>query len=75
MVKMVTSGCISWFHPQITGVCVVLGSETARCGVMTWVGAGGDALSQIQTALTLLPRRPAKNNIDWDQIETDSVTK
>ncbi|WAR03659.1 TPC11-like protein [Mya arenaria] len=60
---------------EITGVCVVLGSETARCGVMTWVGAGGDALPPIQTALTLLPRKLRLHTIDWDQIDTDSVTK
>lgn len=53
----------------------MMGSETARCAVMTWVGAGGDAVAPIQTALTLLPRKPGKNSIEWDQIEIDAVTK
>lgn len=60
---------------EITGVCVVMGSETARCAVMTWVGAGGDAVTPIQTALTLLPRKPCSDTIVWDQIEIDPSTK
>lgn len=60
---------------EITGVCVVMGSETARCAVMTWVGAGGDAVTPIQTALTLLPRKQNKHSIDWDQIDIDPSTK
>ncbi|XP_052268585.1 trafficking protein particle complex subunit 11-like isoform X2 [Dreissena polymorpha] len=60
---------------EITGVCVVLGSETARCGVMTWVGAGGDAVVPVQTCLSLLPKRQPSNHIDWNQIQLDAVTK
>lgn len=55
---------------------MVLGSETARCGVMTWVGAGGDAVTPVQTALSLLPKKQTKGAaLDWDQIEIDASTK
>ena len=53
----------------------MLGSETARCGVMTWVGGGGDAVTPVQTALTLLQKKQIKDTIEWDQIEIDSCTR
>ena len=53
----------------------MLGSETARCAVMRWSGGGGDVVAPLQTALTLLPRKPIKEHIDWDQIEIAASTK
>ena len=61
---------------QITAVSVVLGSETDRCAVMRWSGGGGDVVTPGQTALTLLPRKPMKEeHIEWDQIEIAAATK
>lgn len=60
---------------QISAVSVVLGSETDRCAVMRWSGGGGDVVTPLQTALTLLPRKPVKEHIDWDQIEIAATTK
>ena len=55
---------------------VVLGSETDRCAVMRWSGGGGDMVTPGQTALTLLPRKPMKDDhIEWDQIEIAPTTK
>lgn len=60
---------------EISAVSVVLGSETARCAVMRWSGGGGDVVAPLQTALTLLPRKPIKEHIDWDQIEIAATSK
>ena len=53
----------------------MLGSETARCAVMRWTGGGGDVVAPLQTALTLLPRKPVKEHIEWKQIEIAANTK
>ena len=60
---------------QISAVSVMLGSETARCAVMRWTGGGGDVVAPLQTALTLLPRKPVKEHIEWKQIEIAANTK
>ncbi|XP_069136567.1 trafficking protein particle complex subunit 11-like [Argopecten irradians] len=62
---------------EISSLVLELGSESGRCAMLQWMGAGGPAVSPVQTAQSLLPRKPAEpgSPIDWNAVDVQGSTR
>lgn len=84
-----TSNLVKWFGVfkinweqeyicsfQITAVVLEFGSETGSLGKLKWVGGGGDAVTPLQTALSILPKHVnSQGPLEWDNIDVKSAIK
>lgn len=62
---------------EVTSLVLELGSDAGRCAMLQWIGGGGPAVSPVQTAQSLLPRKPTTLDgaVDWDAVDVRSVTR
>ncbi|KAL3856772.1 hypothetical protein ACJMK2_011491 [Sinanodonta woodiana] len=63
---------------EITDVTLELGTRTARCAQLHWMGPGGDAVIQVQTAQHLLPKKPIysiEDTLNWDSVEAQGLVR
>ena len=61
---------------QITSVVLEFGLESGCLGKLKWIDGGGDAVTPLQTALSILPKDINRQNpCDWDNIDVKSTIK
>lgn len=61
---------------EISAVILEFGLESGCLGKLKWIGGGGDAVTQLQTALSILPKDINKPGpLEWDNIDVKPVIK
>jgi hypothetical protein len=61
---------------QINSIFLEFGLESGCLGKLKWIGGGGDAVTPLQTALSILPKDINRQNpSDWDNIDVKSAIK
>ncbi|KAJ8312208.1 hypothetical protein KUTeg_009581 [Tegillarca granosa] len=61
---------------EISTIVLEFGSESGKRCMLRWMGGGGDAVVPLQTAQSLLPKKPVTtDHIDWESVDIKSSTR